>query len=58
MRKGDKLGSFHYGGSTHCMVFRPEAKIVFSDGVLQSLKDGTTKLLLNSCVGYISTKSG
>ncbi|KAB5590804.1 Phosphatidylserine decarboxylase family protein [Ceratobasidium theobromae] len=28
VRKGDELGMFHFGGSTHCLVFRPETKVV------------------------------
>ena len=27
--KGDQLGMFHFGGSTHCLIFRPEVKIEF-----------------------------
>ncbi|KIP05855.1 hypothetical protein PHLGIDRAFT_73618 [Phlebiopsis gigantea 11061_1 CR5-6] len=27
--KGDQLGMFHFGGSTHCLIFRPETKITF-----------------------------
>ncbi|THH28662.1 hypothetical protein EUX98_g5519 [Antrodiella citrinella] len=27
--KGDELGMFHFGGSTHCLIFRPETKITF-----------------------------
>jgi phosphatidylserine decarboxylase len=27
--KGDQLGMFHYGGSTHCLIFRPEVKLEF-----------------------------
>jgi phosphatidylserine decarboxylase len=29
VKKGDQLGMFHYGGSTHCLFFRPEVNIVF-----------------------------
>ena len=29
--KGDELGMFHFGGSTHCLIFRPVTKIVFLD---------------------------
>jgi phosphatidylserine decarboxylase len=29
VNKGDELGMFHFGGSTHCLVFRPETKVVF-----------------------------
>jgi len=27
--KGDQLGMFHFGGSTYCMIFRPEVKLEF-----------------------------
>lgn len=30
VKKGDQLGMFHFGGSTHCLIFRPETKIQFS----------------------------
>ena len=29
VKKGDQLGMFHYGGSTHCLIFGPEVKIKF-----------------------------
>jgi len=30
VKKGDQLGMFHFGGSTHCLIFRPETPVVFS----------------------------
>ena len=27
--KGDPLGMFHFGGSTHCLIFRPGVNPVF-----------------------------
>ncbi|KAI9866053.1 MAG: hypothetical protein M1813_002020 [Trichoglossum hirsutum] len=30
VRKGDQLGMFHFGGSTHCLLFRPEVNIKFN----------------------------
>ncbi|KAI5997823.1 phosphatidylserine decarboxylase-like protein [Pisolithus orientalis] len=27
LKKGDELGSFHFGGSTHCLVFRPQTPL-------------------------------
>ncbi len=27
--KGDQIGMFHFGGSTHCLLFRPEVKVEF-----------------------------
>lgn len=29
VEKGDELGMFHFGGSTHCLIFRPEVKLEF-----------------------------
>jgi phosphatidylserine decarboxylase len=29
VKKGDELGIFHYGGSTYCLLFRPETKLSF-----------------------------
>jgi len=30
VRKGDEIGSFHFGGSTYCMLFRPQTKVTFN----------------------------
>ncbi len=29
LEKGQELGMFHFGGSTHCLVFRPEVQLKF-----------------------------
>ena len=29
VNKGDELGMFHFGGSTHCLIFRPQVKLDF-----------------------------
>jgi phosphatidylserine decarboxylase len=29
VNKGDPIGVFHYGGSTHCLIFRPEVRLEF-----------------------------
>jgi len=29
VRKGDQIGMFHFGGSTHCLIFRPGVNIEF-----------------------------
>ena len=39
VNKGDQLGMFHFGGSTHCLIFRPEVNIEFDlHGQMPSLK--------------------
>jgi phosphatidylserine decarboxylase len=30
INKGDELGMFHFGGSTHCLVFRPGVRLKFN----------------------------
>jgi len=30
IKKGDETGMFHFGGSTHCLVFRPETNVTFN----------------------------
>jgi len=29
IRKGDLIGTFHFGGSTHCLIFRPGVQLKF-----------------------------
>ena len=29
VKKGDELGMFHFGGSTHCLIFRPNVNVKF-----------------------------
>ena len=29
VKKGDQLGMFHFGGSTHCLVFRKDVSVEF-----------------------------
>ena len=29
VKKGDQLGMFHFGGSTHCLIFRPGVRVEF-----------------------------
>ena len=44
IKKGDELGMFHFGGSTHCLVFREGVKIEFSVKEKESI-------LINAKVG-------
>ncbi|KAG6327920.1 hypothetical protein ID866_11169 [Astraeus odoratus] len=32
LNKGDLLGHFHFGGSTHCLIFGPHIKVTPYDG--------------------------
>jgi phosphatidylserine decarboxylase len=42
VKKGEQLGMFHFGGSTYCLLFRPETKVTFDP---KYSKPDTTVLL-------------
>lgn len=44
--KGDELGHFQFGGSTHCLVFRPGAIADFSLGALPQLENPAAPVML------------
>jgi phosphatidylserine decarboxylase len=37
VKKGDEIGMFHFGGSTHCLMFRPSVNIQFEQVVFDIL---------------------
>lgn len=39
VKKGEELGMFHFGGSTHCLIFRPQTRLTFD---LHGQKPGLT----------------
>jgi phosphatidylserine decarboxylase len=34
IEKGTELGSFHFGGSTHALLFGPNTNITFNDDIV------------------------
>ncbi len=46
--KGDQLGMFHFGGSTHCLLFRPEVNLEFDLHGLTPSEDNTVNIPLRS----------
>jgi len=52
--KGEELGMFHFGGSTHCLIFGPQVKINFD---LQGQTPGldATNLPINSAIAYVES---
>lgn len=41
VQKGDQLGMFHFGGSTHCLIFRPQVNLKFDlHGQTPGLRSG------------------
>lgn len=54
VKKGDELGMFHFGGSTHCLIFRPEVKLEFD---LHGQKPGlnSSNILVKSRIATVVT---
>ena len=46
VEKGEELGYFQYGGSTYCLVFRPDAVASFASGALPEPDNPSAPLML------------
>lgn len=51
VRKGDELGMFHFGGSTHCLLFRPGVVVDFKDDTPNANGDYNVKV--RSALGVV-----
>ncbi|MFI2030562.1 phosphatidylserine decarboxylase family protein [Streptomyces buecherae] len=49
VKRGDPLGSFHYGGSTHCLVFKPGVDLDF----VPTKYPGDSNVLVNAAVAKL-----
>ena len=48
VKKGDEIGMFHFGGSTHCLIFQPGVNLKFDKSVLDALKEGSDNINVNA----------
>ena len=54
VKKGDELGMFHYGGSTHCLLFRPDVMVEWDlDGQTPGLD--ATNIPLHQKIGTVKS---
>lgn len=53
VRKGDQLGMFHFGGSTHCLVFRPGVELDFDLYGLTPGPENTTNIRINTALATV-----
>jgi len=51
----DQIGMFHFGGSTHCLIFRSEVKLEFDH---HGQKPGLTRRTSPSTAGSQRSPSG
>jgi phosphatidylserine decarboxylase len=55
VRKGDQIGMFHFGGSTHCLIFRPGVDLAFDlQGQTQGLE--SSNIHVNSKIAALAGK--
>jgi len=54
VNKGDQLGMFHFGGSTHCLIFRPGVKLQFD---LHGQKPGleSSNIQINAAIARVQS---
>ena len=51
VKTGDQLGMFHFGGSSHALIFGPQTKITFAREVTEKQNP---HLLVNSVIAQVS----
>ena len=52
--KGDNIGTFHFGGSTHLLIFEKKAKLTFDFQGIPMSVDGTEVLKVNSKIATVN----
>lgn len=54
--RGEQLGMFHFGGSTHCLVFRPGVELDFQVPVSNQPNLDATNVAVKSNLAFVKTK--
>ncbi|KAG1730278.1 uncharacterized protein EDB91DRAFT_1252753 [Suillus paluster] len=54
VRKGDEIGMFHFGGSTHCLIFSPDVNLHFVNALGGDLLPDD-KLVINTKLAEVIT---
>lgn len=53
VNKGDQLGMFHFGGSTHCLIFRPGVNLTFTEYEKPGL-DAQYNICINTQIAVVN----
>ena len=61
VKKGQEIGMFHFGGSTHCLMFGPHVNLQFIDRVYTDLdanpeNDSETNIYVNAKLATVVKK--
>jgi phosphatidylserine decarboxylase len=54
--RGDQIGMFHFGGSTHCLVFQPGVDLNFKVPVTDQPNLDATNVAVKSNLAFLKTK--
>ncbi len=54
VNKGDQLGMFHFGGSTHCLVFCPVVNLTFDDYGEQPGVNAENNICINTQIAVVN----
>ena len=54
VNKGDQLGMFHFGGSTHCLVFRPGVNLTFNTYGEQPSVEAPNNIRVNTLIATVN----
>jgi phosphatidylserine decarboxylase len=53
VKKGDQLGMFHFGGSTHCLIFRPGVNLEFNLYGETPSENASTNIRVNTQIAQV-----
>ena len=55
VNKGDQLGMFHFGGSTHCLIFHPGVNLKFTLYGEQPSEAATTNIRVKTQIATVNS---
>jgi len=55
VKKGEQIGMFHFGGSTYCLVFRPQVQIEFNRAPPTGEQPATDIQYINTVLAKVTT---
>lgn len=58
VKKGDQLGMFHFGGSTHCLIFRPGVNLNFNTYNETPGLDAANNIRVNTQIATVGAQEG
>ena len=56
IKKGDQLGMFHFGGSTHCLIFGPHVNLAFDFHGMTPGIDAPHNIPVNSKIATVGPR--